>query len=58
MSGTDLVEYEHYLDMVHKQLDYASFEAEWLEGFSMTIEQVVEDLRQWSGYSEKSPETA
>jgi len=49
MSNNDRLEYEHYLAMVHEQLDHAAFEAEWLEGFSMTTEQIVEDLKAWSG---------
>jgi predicted ATPase/class 3 adenylate cyclase len=47
MSSSDLLEYEQYQDLVHKQLNYASFEAEWSEGFSMTAEQIIEDLKEW-----------
>jgi hypothetical protein len=57
MSGSDRIEYEKYLTMVHEHLDYASFEAEWLEGFSMTTEGIVEDLKSWLGRSENISET-
>lgn len=49
MSGSDRFEYEKYLTMVHEHLDHAAFEVEWLEGFSMTTEQIVEDLKSWLG---------
>jgi predicted ATPase/class 3 adenylate cyclase/Tfp pilus assembly protein PilF len=57
MSSNDLSEYENYLSMVHEHLDYAAFEAEWSEGFTMTMEQIVEDLKEWSGYFENASET-
>ena len=56
MSGSDHLEYEKYLTMVHEHLDHAAFEAEWLEGFSMTTEGIVEDLKDWLGRSENIPE--
>ncbi len=49
MSSNDQVEYEHYLTMVHEQIDHTTFEAEWLEGSSMTTEQIIEELNAWSG---------
>ncbi len=49
MSNNDRAEYERYLTMVHEQLDHATFEAEWLEGFSMTTEQIIQDVDAWLG---------
>jgi predicted ATPase/class 3 adenylate cyclase len=49
MSSTDRQEYEHYLDLVHDHLDQVTFEAEWSQGFSMTTEQIIEELNEWSG---------
>jgi len=57
MSGSDRLEYEKYLTMVHEHLDYAAFEVEWLDGFSMTTEGIVEDLKDWLGRSENISET-
>jgi tetratricopeptide (TPR) repeat protein len=48
MSTNDRVEYEKYLTMVHVQLDHATFEAEWSEGFMMTLEKIIEELSKWS----------
>jgi predicted ATPase/uncharacterized protein HemY len=49
MSSNDRLEYEHYLTMVHEHMDHTEFEAEWSVGFTMTTEQIIEDVRQWSG---------
>jgi predicted ATPase/class 3 adenylate cyclase len=49
MSNNDRQEYEHYLTMVHDHLDHVTFEAEWLQGFTMTTEQIIEELNEWSG---------
>ncbi len=49
MSNNDRAEYEKYLTMVHLHMDHATFEAEWSEGFTMTIEQIVNGLSEWSG---------
>jgi predicted ATPase/class 3 adenylate cyclase/Tfp pilus assembly protein PilF len=57
MSSNDRLEYEKYLTMVHEHLNYAAFEAEWLQGFSMTTEQIIEDLKGWLGQSENVSET-
>ena len=48
MSSNDRHEYEQYLDLVHEKLDHAAFEVEWSEGFSMTTEQIIKDLKEWS----------
>lgn len=55
MSSSDRIEYEKYRTMVHEHLDHATFEAEWLEGFSMTTEQIIEDLKEWLGDFESVP---
>jgi hypothetical protein len=47
MSSNDREEYEYYLGMVHKQMDNVQFEAEWSEGFSMTIDQIIEDAKRF-----------
>jgi predicted ATPase/class 3 adenylate cyclase len=47
MSNHDRKEYEHYLTLVHKQLDHAQFEMEWSEGFSMSAEQIIDDIDNW-----------
>jgi predicted ATPase/class 3 adenylate cyclase len=49
MNSNDRLEYEHYLAMVHEHLDEATFEAEWSEGFLMTTDQIVEELKDWTG---------
>ncbi|MEJ2600893.1 MAG: tetratricopeptide repeat protein [Anaerolineales bacterium] len=56
MSSNDRLEYEHYLTIVHEHLDHATFETEWSQGFIMTTQEIIEDLKEWSGYSEKSSE--
>jgi predicted ATPase/class 3 adenylate cyclase len=48
MSSNDRQEYEHYLTMVHDHLDHVTFEAEWLQGFTMTAEQIIQELNEWS----------
>lgn len=55
MSSSDLLEYEQYLDRVHRQLDHATFEAVWSEGFNMATEQIIEDLKGWSGDFKGAP---
>ena len=45
INGNVRIEHERYLVMVHKQLDHASFETEWSEGFSMTTQKILEDLK-------------
>lgn len=49
MTSNDQLEHEHYLDLVHDHLDHVTFEVEWSQGFSMTTEQIIEDLNAWSG---------
>jgi len=41
----DRVEYERQLALVHERLDLAAFETEWSEGFSMTTQEIMEDLK-------------
>jgi predicted ATPase/class 3 adenylate cyclase len=48
MSNNDRQEYEHYLALVHDHLDHVTFEAEWSQGFSMTTEQIITELNEWS----------
>lgn len=48
MSSNDRQEYEHYLALVHDHLDHVTFEAEWSQGFSMTTEQIITELNEWS----------
>ena len=56
MSSNDRLEYEHYLGLVHEHLDHMAFEVEWSEGFTMTTDQVIEELKEWSGNFERTPE--
>lgn len=55
MSSNDRTEYEQYLTMVHKQIDHSTFEAEWSEGFSMSVEEIIEDVTQWIVFFEGVP---
>lgn len=48
MSNNDWSEYEHYLMTAQQMIDRPSFEAEYSEGFSMTTDQLVDDLKEWS----------
>ena len=54
MSNNDHLEYEKYLTLVHEHLDHATFEAEWLEGFASTTEEIIADLQQWLDQTEKT----
>jgi tetratricopeptide (TPR) repeat protein len=49
ISGNDRLEYENYISIAHRKLDYPSFEVEWSEGFAMSTEQVIRDLKEWLG---------
>jgi hypothetical protein len=49
MSSNDRLEYEHYLALVHEHLDHMTFEVEWSKGFTMTTDQIIEELKKWSG---------
>ena len=48
MSSNDREEYERYLDLVHEKLDHTTFESEYTEGFSMTTDQIIDNLKEWS----------
>jgi len=47
MGEDDQREYEMCLDRLRKQLDETIFQSLWSEGYSMTTEQVIEDLKSW-----------
>lgn len=49
MSSNDRIEYEKYLTMVHECLDHTTFETEWSEGFTMSMEQIIDELKEWLG---------
>ncbi len=51
MGDVDLREYEGYLAILRDQLDNATFTAAWSEGSLMTMKQILEDLKDWSGNS-------
>lgn len=51
MSNNDWAEYEHYLMATNQLIDRPTFEAEWSEGFAMTAEQLVLDVKEWSSAS-------
>jgi tetratricopeptide (TPR) repeat protein len=55
MSNNDHLEYENYLTLVHEQLDHATFESEWSDGFTMTTEKIIADLDEWSANSMNGP---
>jgi predicted ATPase/class 3 adenylate cyclase len=46
MGSADQEEYEHYLAILHDQLDPESFEAAWLKGSLMITEQIIEGLKE------------
>jgi len=48
MSNNDWSEYEHFLAASHQLIDHPDFEAEWAEGFTLTIDQILDDLNEWS----------
>ena len=42
MEPADQKDYDHYLEVVRKQLERSVFENAWAEGRRMTLDQVVE----------------
>ncbi len=43
MGGVDQREYDHYLAMLHQQLDDTAFRSAWSEGRAMTTEQAIDE---------------
>ena len=55
MGNDDRQEYERYLALTRNQMDIKAFENAWLEGASLTSEQVINDLGDWQDTSVVAP---
>lgn len=58
MGEDDQREYERCLNKLRDQLDEGTFQTLWSEGYSMTTEQVIDDLKNWQSILIAESETA
>lgn len=58
MGEDDQREYEACLDKLRQQLDEETFQTLWSEGYSMTTELVIENLKSWQSILVAESETA
>jgi hypothetical protein len=58
MGKDDHQEYDDRLNMLRNQLDESTFQALWSQGYSMSPEQVIEDIKSWQVILMTESETA
>jgi tetratricopeptide (TPR) repeat protein len=47
MGGDDRQEYEQYLAALRRELDQTTMDALWMEGYSISLEEIIADLKDW-----------